>query len=682
MDALVGRYTVEKVLGEGGMAEVFLARLNGPQGFARRFVLKKLLPNRSADPALREMLLREARVSSLFTHPNLVPAIELIESSSGEYIIVLEYLEGWSLHHLIHAAISRETVLGLHLATYVAFQVAKGLAYAHGLRGPDGESLHLVHRDVTPSNIFVTTDGVPKLIDFGIAKITKKRTTGSLVKGKPLYLSPEQARAEDDLDGRTDLFALGCVFYELLTGMTFFSPSSALEMIIHTGKLTKDEVDTQLAYVNAPSETKAVLERMLAPKRQDRFESAEELAHTLETLLISSGRVDYSNELQKFCTELLERSTVLHSGQPLSGEALDTRILEMQALLSESQSQVIEGRHKPESVDADASSPQTPSRGETRPTEGIVEPGRRSARRALALSALGMVLIAALVFSIDADLLDRWVEGSATESSRAEELTQAPGTEPVEDATEEVESASTATTPNTEAPAEEATVAPSALAEAEHQEAPKPDAKGAADSEQQPLKVVAGANEGEGNNEGEGVDEGEGIDETSETVTVDESAPREEVGDDPAVTRRVRKRRVQRVGSLELSSDPPLWVFFQGRSLGETPLKGVKLPPGQHVLRLANRAAHVERTVKVTVRAGETTLKRITLEKGSLAVRATPWAEVYLEGRRLGTTPMAPFELYEGKYTLVFKNPTTGKTKSARVTIESGKQEVFNVDLH
>ncbi|MFO0726072.1 MAG: protein kinase [Myxococcota bacterium] len=219
-----GRYEVICKLAEGGMAEVFLAELAGPGGFQKRFAIKRLLPALSGDAELVQLLLDEAKTASLLTHPNICQLFELGVDEEGRHFLVMEFLEGASLTQIM-----RQKPAWAPLARAVA-KVARGLAYAHTRADEAGRPLGIVHRDVSLDNLMVTVDGQVKVLDFGIAHAAHRsvKTKAGLVRGKVAYMSPEQIRTQP-LDGRTDVYALGVVLWELLAGRRMFAGQSDVQ---------------------------------------------------------------------------------------------------------------------------------------------------------------------------------------------------------------------------------------------------------------------------------------------------------------------------------------------------------------------------------------------------------------------------------------------------------------------
>jgi serine/threonine-protein kinase len=215
----IGKYTVLRKLAEGGMAELYLCSFAGPEGFAKDVVIKRIRPQLAQDPAFVDMFKLEARLASRLNHRNVIQIFDF-DRHEDTYYLAMEYVRGASLWELRRRCREQGVVIPPVLAAHLGAEVARGLAYAHRLK-VDGQSLHLVHRDVTPHNVLLSYEGAVKLTDFGIARAGDTATAPGVLKGKFAYMSPEQARGEP-VDARTDVFALGIVLWEMLTGGKLF----------------------------------------------------------------------------------------------------------------------------------------------------------------------------------------------------------------------------------------------------------------------------------------------------------------------------------------------------------------------------------------------------------------------------------------------------------------------------
>lgn len=272
----IGRYEVVTPLGTGGMAQVLVARARGPEGLGRLVALKRILPHLSADPVMVQQFLDEARIGLQLAHPNLVTVYDIGEAQ-GAYYIAMELVRGVDLHRLLHAS---KAPLPAAVAVAVVVQGLRGLHAAHMLQGEDGAPLHLVHRDLSPHNLMVGFDGRVKVLDFGVAKARAQRTVTlpGIIKGKPLYMSPEQARGER-LDGRSDLFAMGLILYEALTGQCAFDRGDELTSLHAI-------CDEALAWPESiPLPLWEVMAMAMAKRPERRFRSAQEMADRLAAVM-------------------------------------------------------------------------------------------------------------------------------------------------------------------------------------------------------------------------------------------------------------------------------------------------------------------------------------------------------------------------------------------------------------
>jgi serine/threonine-protein kinase len=282
---LAGKYRLIAELGQGGMATVYLAVALGTSGFRKLAVVKLIRPQYAADPDLIEMFLDEARLCARLSHPNIVQTYD-VGIDDGQHLMAMEYLDGVSFN----AAISRLGRDGNNLTfpvrARILMEVLEGLRYAHELTDYDGKPLQIVHRDVTPHNIFVTYDGQVKLLDFGIAKAATSsvQTATGVIKGKLTYMAPEQAFG-DPVDARADLYAVGVMLWEALTGRRRF-PAGLSDAAMFTRVASGELPETpQAESLGFPAEIDQIIVRSLAPKREDRFQTAAELRAALDGVM-------------------------------------------------------------------------------------------------------------------------------------------------------------------------------------------------------------------------------------------------------------------------------------------------------------------------------------------------------------------------------------------------------------
>jgi len=280
-------YTLVAKLGQGGMAEVYLALAPGPQGFQKLVVVKRLHTNMEEEPMLVAMFLDEARLAARLAHPNVVQTNDVGEHEGSHYI-AMEYLDGQPYDRVLKRSVQGGERLPLPLAARLIADALDGLHYAHEARDYDGTPLGVVHRDISPHNLFVTYDGVVKLLDFGIAKATTQivQTSTGLVKGKFAYMAPEQARSAP-ADRRADLFAMGVVLWESIAGRRLFKGDSDVGTL---QQLLGAEVPALSSVrADAPHELDRIVARALQREPEDRYPTAAEMRDDLQRWLASTG---------------------------------------------------------------------------------------------------------------------------------------------------------------------------------------------------------------------------------------------------------------------------------------------------------------------------------------------------------------------------------------------------------
>jgi serine/threonine protein kinase len=280
----IGPYRVLRRIGRGGMAEVFLGVAYGASGFEKKVALKTLLPELQGDAVFERMLIEEARLGALFQHKNVLQVHELGLDDSC-YYVRLDYIEGTSL-----AKLCARKKLPESLALFIGQEIALGLHYLHTMRDTSGRPLGIVHRDISASNVLLSTSGEVKLSDFGTLKanLLSDITWGKIVKGKYSYMSPEQVRGER-IGLESDIFSMGILLAELLTQRRPFDGESALE----TMEKIKDA--TPPAFEELSPALAALLQMCLAPKKEDRFASAAALFHALHQLSSQSSMLTLSS---------------------------------------------------------------------------------------------------------------------------------------------------------------------------------------------------------------------------------------------------------------------------------------------------------------------------------------------------------------------------------------------------
>jgi serine/threonine protein kinase len=284
-----GKYTLFERIGRGGMADVFKARIQGPAGFERTFVVKRILPHLSDDPAFTKMFIDEAKIAAKLTHPNIVQVFEL-GNVDEEYFMSMEYVRGHDLAETMRTLWARVGPPRPELVAYVGREMCRALAYAHDFTSDEGESLGMIHRDISPSNVMLSFDGAVKILDFGIAKAlggdaAEEATKSGTLKGKFAYMAPEQT-ASNDIDRRIDIFATGIVLHEILTGRRLFKGENDMQTIERVRRC--EVVAPSLFNPLCPPQMDQIVLQALAKNPDARYQSASEMADALDDIVYAT----------------------------------------------------------------------------------------------------------------------------------------------------------------------------------------------------------------------------------------------------------------------------------------------------------------------------------------------------------------------------------------------------------
>ncbi|HYO74571.1 MAG TPA: protein kinase, partial [Archangium sp.] len=297
-----GRYTLLSQLSTGGMGEIFLARLEGAQGFEKLCVIKKILPQLAADPEFVERFVGEARTLVKLSHGSIAQVLDM-GLHEGDAYMALEYVDGKDLRKVAARARDRQKPLPLTFVLFVMGRVLDALAYAHRKKGDDEGELNLVHRDISPQNILISYEGEVKVIDFGLAKsrLSAAKTNPSIILGKFLYMSPEQARHQP-VDRRSDLYAVGLCLYELISGRNPFDLLPPGELMPAVAQPTVQPLGEVVP--SAPPAVTQLVMKALAVEPAQRFQTAEELRGRLNACLLEWDPSSGPESVSRYMHEL------------------------------------------------------------------------------------------------------------------------------------------------------------------------------------------------------------------------------------------------------------------------------------------------------------------------------------------------------------------------------------------
>jgi len=327
LPARFGKYELVQRLAKGGMAEIFLARSFGVEGFERHLVIKRILPDLASSPKFVALFIKEAKISATLAHPNIVQIYELGRVSTDHYI-AMEYLHGRDLTRINKSLRADEERLPIPLAVFVVASILRGLHHAHTRTDSGGRTLDLIHRDVSPHNVMVGFQGEVKLFDFGIARLVgdSDGTVGMPGGGKYAYMSPEQASG-GHMDRRSDIYSAGVVLYELLVGHRLFQNPDPAEKLRRVREA--DVPDPRIENPDIPDELWEILQRMLARDVGDRPDHAGVAEEELWAFLFRHGMRADAHELAVFMGRRFPEEA---KGDPgiadLQGLASDLRRLE------------------------------------------------------------------------------------------------------------------------------------------------------------------------------------------------------------------------------------------------------------------------------------------------------------------------------------------------------------------
>ncbi|MGI5860682.1 MAG: protein kinase domain-containing protein [Myxococcales bacterium] len=732
------------------MAEIYLARQAGIEGFEKLLVLKRILPHLAENEEFVEMFLHEARVAVRLNHPNVVQIFDLGEAE-GAYFIAMEYIHGEDARRIWRQSELVGNPIPVPLVCRIVMDAAAGLDYAHKRTDASGAPLNIIHRDVSPQNLLVSFEGAVKVADFGIAKAADQatQTRSGVLKGKYSYMSPEQASGKE-IDHRTDQFALGIVFYELLTLRRLFKRSNDIQTLTAVSECKvapPSEVNPRI-----PQGLDAIVMKALARNPDDRYRDLSEMQMAIEEWLLVNQQPSSPSHLSAFLKAIYadrlareqevgtpifqdpsetsssisaqapRRRTGLSAiGQPALGE--QTRAARRGPRAGGSlvgKPAAYRAPPVPGYEDDDEPTPVEPEPITGSSVSRLVD--RMSGRKKAALGALGVALVAAAagIFLLQPQ--------GRTVTTRPGGETPQPIAEVPKPATPKYAGLKIVTTP----------AGASVVVDGKRQEELTPltvaglelgvhqifiEHKGYLDEQRAvtleeegtivPLNLELKPDPSQRmvrlviDTEPPGAEvilDGEriGHSPTTKMIAANRRAQIEVIRDgyrrlseDVAVgpgpekklfftlaesQRHSTPRQASGPATISLDCDPPASIWEGKSFLGQTPFRGT-LPPGRHRLTLVNRDLGFEMTVPLVLKPGENITRSYRLDQGEVLIVATPWADVYLRGKKLGTTPMPKLTLYEGEHQLTLVNTDLGTKKSVVVMVKPGRLEKMTVDM-
>lgn len=559
----VGRYLVRRKLAEGGMAEIYLCTVRGPEGFAKEVVIKRIRSFLAGDPGFVRMFIAEARLASRLNHANLVQIFDF-DKHEDTYYLAMEYVRGKSLAEITRRAKELMQPMPPLLVARLGADVARGLHYAHQLT-ERGEALGLVHRDVTPQNVLISFEGAVKLTDFGIAKAGNGLTSPGMLKGKFSYMSPEQARGEH-VDARTDVFALGVVLWELLTGGKLFEGDS--DVAVLRAVQTSQIAPPVRLNPDVPQALSDLVLKALERDREQRIPTAQDFERALSQFILGHARSVDDTDMVAYLRRLFseEMSTSRRETGDEFPEA-GLAVAEPPATPDEPPTALEPAPATSPDEDGEASTFISTHRSESSPVTQP-PPSARSQGPGSGITAVLAAGVLLLALGVGAWLRSSWDGGQAPVEARADAVPQSLD-------------ASVTAPPMAAGPqgrADAGSTASASLSDA-----------GAARTSSDVDQVAV-------------VDAGPALEKSSATKDSNES-----------VERKRAPRPRARPGTLIVRATPWAELFIDGRAYGEVAeaQRRVELPAGKHKVEF--RHPMTTRTFVLTISAGKETLQEVRI---------------------------------------------------------------------
>jgi serine/threonine protein kinase len=593
------KYTLIGKLGHGGMAEVNLAVVEGKGGFRKLVVVKRLHRHLSVEPGFIDMFLDEARLAARLNHPHCVQTHEVGEFDGGHFL-AMEYLDGQGLERLLRMSGQKGVPVPIDLAVRIITDALDGLAYAHELTDFDGTALNVVHRDVSPQNIFITYNGVVKLLDFGIAKAATHvvETRTGVIKGKYAYIAPEQALAQD-VDHRADLWSMGVVFWEVLTGRRLFKSVNELATLHET---LQGEIKLPSAFrPEIPPEIDTICMRALERDVKLRYQTAAEMKEDIDRYIASLEKGSNSKHIgrlmrDRFGDVIEQHKTVLAQclkagevGMTMSGiqrlveqpMTTPTGSFPAQHLSGQSMTPTPSGEYVALAAPAAAPVIAHPTAEPEKKSSGVIW------KIAVVCLVIGIAGAAALLVPWGGD-----DDEVGTQIASNEQTTSAPDEEPGSGTNEHP------------GPAEQRQPDQVAAEPVEPDPPPQADPAEAQPAVVAPVAAEPAAADARERLRRERLRRQQG--EQPQTQPPQNNPP-------PPQQQEPANNNSSAPGFLTLATTPWTRVQLGGRDLGTTPIMRIELPAGTHTLHLSNPEQGIDQTYRVTIEPGQTITRRLGL---------------------------------------------------------------------
>ncbi|MGQ0508832.1 MAG: protein kinase domain-containing protein [Myxococcaceae bacterium] len=633
---MLGRYRLLRRLAVGGMAEVFLATSSGAMGFQKTVVVKRIHGHLADDKRFVNMFLAEASLVARLNHHNIVQTFDF-GFEDGHHFIAMEHVDGTNLYDFVAAAARQGMRLPYEVCAKIISGVCEGLECAHNLTTPAGESLGLVHRDISPDNILIGRSGAVKVSDFGIARLKGETQigTGGRVFGKVSFISPEHVRSLE-LDRRADVFMVGVVLYWLLTGIKPFIGSD--DMAVLSAILNQEPIPMRDIRPDMPEALEKIVRSTLQKDRALRPASCREVYEALESYVMSSGKPVGTIQLGQLCQKLLGTKD-LAPARPATPPATMTTPpgaakapqVPKDTLSAPITVLPVQAEDPPTTLHLPNDAPPIPQL--TRIDHSELPPKWRNT--AVAAGVLLFVFAGLMV-----------VRGSRQQPT-APQLPNTVNVRPPENPSSGKNGTSTSSG-NVDGPK------PSAITT----NLKSGNATELFPKEPVPAEPVAASGRCKGPSCVKPV--------PVKTQKTQPSAPKGVARAEPAPR-----------ASGEIRVNIRAQVRVNGTLLGWAPVTIPERAPGEVEVELFNNDLHASKTVPLELEAGRNPTFAIRLGKGTLDIRVQPYATVYVDGERVGDTPLAPLSVYEGTHVVKLVNPDADKPYTVQVVVtENGTTPV------
>ncbi len=716
----LGPYQLIRRIAIGGMAEIFLAQQPSSTGASPYIVIKRILPHRAGDAEFVDMFLNEARLAAMLTHPNIVRIYDL-GGKDGVFFIAMEYVQGYDLGQILDRSQEKGEFIPPFIVAKMIGQTALGLHHAHTYKDPTtNQPLDLIHRDVSLPNVMLSLDGVIKVLDFGIAKASRNeqsyQTQAGVLKGKISYMSPEYLMG-NEIDWRHDLFALGVMMYELLTGQKPFDAKGDVQML--QAILTQEPRNPHQFNPSIPNVLVDIMMKLLAKERELRYQTGLKLHEDLVEASLQHNGYDITNEqLAQYIRELFKGApNEVHPISPVSTSpskqqpiAPTTDLPHFQAdasFPSDAQiSAIFQKSHSPSIENSNSFQSPPPSQQSSSnlytSAPSSVQSSWDSETRCLDISDIKDGLdplhtpeptpTAALILNPDGSI----------QTGRMEEIVHNyPAAPPPSTPHPSQLEATTELSEEEDLDSTQEPIPPEALEQfsSEHEnDEPSSTPIDTPSSSNPPLylfilvavillilialsgflylrlrqqkKLLA--------SEQQRAQKAQLLKQAQRRMT---TSSQKRLPPPPPP-----KKQIDMLGArviIRATSPPcPCTVYWlnKKRRLGRTPLH-IRLPAGRHRLLLSRRRPRVYYPFSINPKNGQLYKRYIRINEGLLILKITPWAKVYIDGNYLGRTPIQPQRFYTGYHKLKLISPS-GRVYHRRFFIRNHRRHLIKMKLH